>query len=170
MARTISPQEAARLRDQDEAVFIDVREPEEFGEARIAGARLAPLSVLEYLPPDEERNRTAVFFCRSGRRTADAAARLEGRGYAETLILDGGLNGWRQAGLPVEENKASLPLMRQVHIAAGALVLVFLLLGQIAPAFRILAALVGCGLLLSGLTGFCGMALLLTRMPWNTKK
>jgi hypothetical protein len=60
--------------------------------------------------------------------------------------------------------------MRQVQIAAGALVVIFVLLGQVAPIFRLLAALVGGGLLFAGLSGTCGMALLLARMPWNRTK
>ena len=171
MARIISPREAARLQELGEAVLIDVREPDEFGEARIAQARLQPLSVLTQLPPDDDQEKPAIYFCRSGRRTGIAMPQLEGRGHAETLILDGGLIAWRQAGLPVVAgDKGPLPIMRQVQIAAGSLIVLFLLLGQLTPIFRLFAALVGCGLLFAGLSGTCGMALLLARMPWNKKK
>ncbi|MDR3089606.1 MAG: rhodanese family protein [Desulfobulbaceae bacterium] len=171
MATTIAPTEAKRLWEQGEVVFIDVREPDEFAEMRITGAKLQPLSVLSHLPQDDDQHKAAVYFCRSGRRTAQAAAQLQGRGHLDTLILDGGLNGWLQAGFPVAKSgKVTLPLQRQVHIAAGSLILLFLILGQFAPILRILVALVGCGLLVSGLTGTCGMALLLARLPWNKKK
>ncbi|HBT97349.1 MAG TPA: rhodanese [Desulfobulbaceae bacterium] len=171
MARVISPREAAQLRDQGAAVLIDVREPEEFNEARIAGARLQPLSVLAHLPSDEDQDKPAIYFCRSGRRTNDAMAQLEKRGHSETLILDGGLIAWRQQGLPVTAAaKGPLPIMRQVQIAAGSLIIIFLLLGQAWPILRLFAGLVGCGLLFAGLSGWCGMALLLARMPWNKKR
>ncbi|MCL2790383.1 MAG: rhodanese-like domain-containing protein [Desulfobulbus sp.] len=171
MARMISPREAAQLQERGEATLIDVRETEEFDAVHIAGARLQPLSVLAQLPADDDQGKPVIYFCRSGRRTATAMAQLESRGHAETLILDGGLIAWRQAGLPVVVgDKGPLPIMRQVHVAAGALVVIFVGLGQLAPVFRLLAALVGCGLLFSGLTGACGMALFLTKMPWNKKK
>jgi hypothetical protein len=66
--------------------------------------------------------------------------------------------------------KGPIAIMRQVQIAAGSLMVIFVLLGQVAPIFRLFAALVGCGLLFAGLTGTCGMALLLARMPWNRQK
>jgi hypothetical protein len=58
--------------------------------------------------------------------------------------------------------------MRQVQITAGLLVLTGVALGAVvSPAFYVLAALIGGGLTLSGVTGSCAMASLLRRMPWN---
>jgi hypothetical protein len=58
--------------------------------------------------------------------------------------------------------------MRQVQIAAGSLVLLGLLLSQaMAPAWILLSWFVGAGLVFAGITGWCGMAQLLARMPWN---
>ena len=60
--------------------------------------------------------------------------------------------------------------MRQVQIAAGALALLGVLLGAlVAPAFFGIAAFVGAGLVLAGVSGFCGMAHLLAAMPWNRR-
>jgi len=171
MARMISPHEAEQLRERGEAVLIDVRETEEFGEVRIAGARFQPLSVLTQLPPDDDQGKQAIYFCRSGRRTATAIAELESRGHAETLVLDGGLTAWRQAGLPiVTGGKGPISLARQVQIAVGSLIVICLMLGQLSPLFRCLAALIGCGLIFAGITGTCGLAMVLAKMPWNNKK
>jgi hypothetical protein len=61
--------------------------------------------------------------------------------------------------------------MRQVQIVAGALVLAGVLLGfLIAPAWIGLAAFVGAGLLMAGITGWCGMAHMLALMPWNRRR
>ncbi len=61
-----------------------------------------------------------------------------------------------------------LPVMRQVQIAAGSLVVLGVALGVLAsPWFLILPAFVGCGLVFAGATGWCGMARLLGAMPWN---
>jgi hypothetical protein len=63
---------------------------------------------------------------------------------------------------------APLPLMRQVQISAGGLVLLGLGLSQaVAPAWILLSWFVGAGLVFAGITGFCGMARLLALMPWN---
>jgi rhodanese-related sulfurtransferase len=87
-------------------------------------------------------------------------------------MLAGGVDAWGAARLPVvEDPKAPLELMRQVQIAAGALVLLGVGLGlALHPAFFGLAAFVGAGLMLAGATGFCGMARLLALAPWNRRR
>ena len=167
MTQLISPQEAAQLVRESGAVLVDVREPEEYRAERIPGAAFEPLSVLRLLPDDPQKDKPAVYFCRSGRRTENAAEQLEARGHSRTYVIRGGLRAWEDAGLPVEKSLGPPPLMRQVHIAAGSLVLLFTILGRFSGLFSLFAGLVGLGLLMSGLTGACGMALLLKRMPWN---
>jgi rhodanese-related sulfurtransferase len=110
-----------------------------------------------------------VFHCKSGMRTQANAARLIAKGFREAYFLDGGIEAWKAAGLPVHSNrKAPLEIMRQVQIAAGALILLGVILGAlINPAFFLLSGFVGAGLLFAGVTGWCGMALLLKTMPWN---
>jgi rhodanese-related sulfurtransferase len=85
--------------------------------------------------------------------------------------LEGGIDGWKAAGLSVVEDKSQpLPLMRQVQIAAGSLILLGVILGYaISSAFFLISGFVGAGLILAGVTGFCGMARLLDRMPWNQR-
>ena len=167
MTRVISPAEAKRLADEKNALLVDIREPEEFTRTHIAGARLAPLSVLPFLPPDPDRERPAVFYCHSGRRTQDNAGALEGRGFAESYLVDGGLAGWEKAGLPVIRRDAPLPMPRQIQIVAGCMVFAFSLLSFSMPAFTWLTLFVGAGLMLAGYSGICLMAKLLARMPWN---
>jgi rhodanese-related sulfurtransferase len=83
--------------------------------------------------------------------------------------LEGGFGAWLEAGLPVHRHaRAPLPLMRQVQIAAGSLVLLGVLLSQtVAPGWIWLSGFVGAGLIFAGVSGFCGMARLLGVMPWN---
>jgi rhodanese-related sulfurtransferase len=70
----------------------------------------------------------------------------------------------------VDDRRAPLPMMRQVQIAAGSLVLAGVLLGAlVAPAFYGIAGFVGAGLVFAGMTGFCGMANILGLMPWNRR-
>lgn len=74
---------------------------------------------------------------------------------------------WRPGGGAVKD-KAVISLERQVRIAAGSLVLLGVLAGAfIQPAFLILSGFVGAGLIFAGVTDWCGMGLLIARMPWN---
>jgi hypothetical protein len=70
--------------------------------------------------------------------------------------------------LPVVRGRKAISLERQVRIAAGLLVLLGVLLGWLVhPVLFGLSAFVGAGLVFAGVTDFCGMGLLLARMPWN---
>jgi rhodanese-related sulfurtransferase len=111
-----------------------------------------------------------IFHCRSGARTKGNAARLAAVSpKCETYILEGGLDAWKKAGLPVALDRSKpIDIMRQVQIAAGSLVLLGVVLGTLVnPGFYALSGFVGAGLLFAGVSGFCGMARLLGVMPWN---
>ncbi len=169
---TLNPISAPALKrklDSGEAVLIDIRESDEHAREHIVGARLAPLSAIDTHDFDRDHAKTAVFHCKSGMRTQANAAKLLARGFAEAYYLEGGIEAWKQASLPVHSNrKAPLEIMRQVQITAGLLVLTGVTLGWLVhPAFYGLSAFVGAGLTFAGTTGWCGMALLLKTMPWN---
>lgn len=157
----------ARQRVAEGAIIVDVREPDEHARVRIPGARLVPLARVGSARLGDSRG--VVFHCRSGARTCANAARLAAAAAGPAWLLEGGIEEWERAGLPVERDaRAPLELMHQVQIAAGLLVLSGLLLGWLAsPAWLGLTALVGSGLLFAGLYGGCGMARLLAIMPWN---
>ena len=110
-----------------------------------------------------------IFTCRTGMRTGGACERLAAAVNTEAYVLDGGLDAWRLAGLPLEnDRKAPLEMMRQVQIAAGLLVLTGVAIGLlISPVGFLLSAFVGAGLTFAGVTGYCGMARLLAHAPWN---
>lgn len=167
--KLISPTDLKRKLDDGDAVLIDIRESDEHAREHIIGARLAPLSAIDAHDFDRDHARAAVFHCRSGMRTEANAAKLLARGFSEAYCLDGGIEAWKRAGLPVHTNrKAPLEIMRQVQIAAGLLILTGIGLGWfVNPAFYALATFVGAGLTFAGASGWCGMALLLKTMPWN---
>jgi rhodanese-related sulfurtransferase len=168
----LSPQQVRERIDAGHAVLIDIREPDEFARSHIKGAQSQPLSVWEKAHLSVDPDADVIFTCRSGMRTAGACDRLAARVTGDAFVLDGGLNAWEKAGLPVETNAdAPLEIMRQVQIAAGSLVLIGVLLGFfVAPAWFGLSAFVGAGLTFAGISGFCGMARLLMLMPWNRVK
>ena len=169
MFKPISPADLKRKLDAGEAVLIDVRETDEHAREHILGARLAPLSAIDAHDFDRDHDKAAVFHCRSGMRTQANAAKLIARGFKEAYYLEGGIEAWKAAGLPTHANrKAPLEIMRQVQIAAGVLILTGVLLGFfVNPVFYVLSAFVGAGLTFAGVTGWCGMAMLLKTMPWN---
>lgn len=151
------------------AVLIDVREPDEWIKEHVPEAHLVPLSGFNPEDFPKEHDKIAVFHCRSGGRTEAAAPQILQSGFREVYQLDGGIQGWRAAGLHVNENaKAPISIMRQVQIAAGSMVVLGIVLAVlISPWFMALSAFVGAGLTQAGITGNCAMASLLKHMPWN---
>ena len=113
--------------------------------------------------------REPVFTCNSGRRTKNNSDLLEQLAAGEAWQMEGGATAWDKAGLPVVRSRRSLPMFRQIQIGAGGMVLLGLALSLAWPQWLWLSAFVGAGLVFAGVTGFCGLGLLLARMPWNKK-
>ncbi len=146
---------------------IDVREPMEYASGHINGSLNVPLARLSqaYLPQGP-----LVLVCQSGNRSTKGLTQLLQQGHPHAVAdLVGGVPAWQQAGFSVRKLKgAPLPLMRQVQIAAGTLVLIGVILSQtFAPGWIWLSGFVCAGLTFAGIIGFCGMARLLAAMPWN---
>ncbi|WP_416192011.1 rhodanese family protein [Neisseria sp. CCUG12390] len=166
------PADEVRRKLAGGAVLVDVRSAAEYGREHIDGAVNVPLDKLSHGLPSEPAAAavTLVFHCQSGMRTAQNSEVLEqaARGK-EAYIMERGIQGWKAAGFAtVFDRKQPLDLMRQVQIGAGTLALAGALGGWlVSPWFYLLCGIVGAGLLTAGLTGFCGMARLLLRMPWN---
>ncbi len=168
--KSVSPERAAELISAG-AVLVDIRESDEHARERIPGARHHALSRIDADNPARAGDDVLIFHCRSGARTKGNAARLASSApqTCETFILEGGLDAWKKAGLPVAlDRKQPIDIMRQVQIGAGSLVLIGVVLGAlVSPGFYALSGFVGAGLLFAGVTGFCGMARILGAMPWN---
>jgi len=165
----LKPDDVAARLGRGTAVLIDIREPDEYARAHVAGARSRPLSSLAAGGLAAEPGRDIIFTCLSGMRTGACAAQLADQVEGPAFVLEGGLDNWTRAGLPVAKNAAApLEMMRQVQIVAGLLVLAGAGLSlTVHPAFIGLSAFVGAGLTFAGATGFCGMARLLALAPWN---
>lgn len=167
---TISAEEAKRLLNSG-ATLIDIREADEHAREKIAGAHHLPLSRLDQIDLAVHEGKPVVFHCRSGARTIANGPRLSAKigGDCEAFIVEGGLDAWKKAGLPVvTDRRQPLELQRQVQIGAGSLAFFGTLLGVLlSPWFFAVPLFVGAGLLTAGITGFCGMARVLVHMPWN---
>ena len=166
----VRPELLSQWLDRDEAVVVDVREDFEHAEERIEGSALAPLSRFD---PEgirsEHGDARVVFLCRTGKRSHEAAQRFR-QGDEPVFHAVGGIENWKATGHAVLRPAGGprLPIMRQVQIVAGSLVVVGTTLGwTVSPWFLAISTFVGCGLIFAGASGWCGMALLLAKMPWN---
>jgi rhodanese-related sulfurtransferase len=176
MSTEISAMEVKRMMEQGQQIdLVDVRTPVEYREVHAEGARLVPLDRLDPAALMRERNgrggEPLYLICKSGSRSRTARQKFEKAGFENVVCIDGGTEAWEKAGLPVVRGKKAMSLERQVRIVAGLLVMVGVVLGVlVSPWFLMISGLVGAGLVFAGVTDFCGMALLLGRMPWNQVK
>lgn len=161
---------AAKLKSR-ELTLIDIRETDEYAREHIDGAVSLPLSRLEAGHVALRGTTPVAFTCRTGMRTSSNCDRLAAHVGEPAYVLEGGLDGWKKAGLATRaDRKAPLEIMRQVQIIAGGLVLLGAILSAtVNPAFIWLSGVMGAGLFFAGSTGWCGMAKLLSVMPWNRK-
>jgi UDP-N-acetylglucosamine 2-epimerase (non-hydrolysing) len=110
----IAPEEAHRLLALDDREgwhFVDVREPDEFAEGRIPGAKSSPRGFLEVKadlvhskrdPWFEDRGRKLLLYCGGGHRSALAAQTLQAMGFTQVRSLAEGWTGWTSRDFPVE--------------------------------------------------------------------
>jgi rhodanese-related sulfurtransferase len=103
--REISPEEAVKLREADpEVVFLDVREPNEWMMAHVAGAVFIPRGQLEsHVEGAVRRDSKVVVYCARGNRSALAADTLQQMGYSDVYSLARGFGAWTDAGGAVED-------------------------------------------------------------------
>ena len=158
-----------------EKVIIDVREKDEFKNEHILGAINLPLSsFFQDAPPLLEKlgDKKIIVMCLSGKRATMAF------GYIKNMpnlslenyeVYPSGIKGWQKEGKKVVIlNNGPISIMRQVQIAAGSLIVAGGVLGTfVNPNFWFTSAFIGAGLTFAGLTGSCGLAVLLRKMPWN---
>jgi len=157
-----------RIQSGESIALIDVRSPAEYSALHARGAINLPLEEVseEKVTQIATGKSSVAFICKGGTRSKKACNSMT----RAVLSVTGGTDAWAASGLPVVEGQGVISLERQVRIGAGALVL----LGAIGallihPGMIGLSAFVGAGLIFAGVTDWCGMGLLLARMPWNTK-
>ena len=97
---SITPGQAASGLANRELVLVDVRQASEVERGRIHGAVNIPLGQLRGRLPELDRERPVAFLCHSGARSARATGIAIKAGY-DAVNVQGGLIGWRRAGLPV---------------------------------------------------------------------
>ncbi|MGC1376389.1 MAG: rhodanese-like domain-containing protein [Anaerolineales bacterium] len=95
-----------KLKSGKHLLVVDVRQPEEYREGHIAGAKLIPLGELDRRLNDLPKGKEIVCVCASGNRSREAAKILVGAGYT-AINMNGGMSAWQRAGLPVKKGSAA---------------------------------------------------------------
>ncbi len=152
-------------------LLLDVRTPVEFQSTSIAGSKLLPLDQLraDAFANETGKDTRCVVICAKGGRASNAAKQLAAAGMTNLQVLEGGITAWEAAGLPVQSSgKKVMSLDRQFRITIGVLVLFGFVIGHwIHAGGFLLCAFIGAGLIFSGVTDFCGLAMILAKAPWN---
>ncbi len=161
----------------DKVICIDVRSNAEFAAQQYQNSVNLPLGQL-----DKERVQEVVracgghaetpvyLLCLSGVRSEKAAKVISDFVPNPVFVVQDGLQGLPKERV-VNNSSAPIPLIRQVMILAGSMVLLGVLLGTFVGAWGyFISGFMGAGLLFAGISGFCPAAELLSRMPWNQAK
>lgn len=168
--KTVDATTLKKWLDSGEAMVVDVREPAEHAAENIAGAKLLPLASVSKQALPDTGGKKLVIHCRSGKRSTNACEKLLAEDpNLEVYNLEGGISAWAGAGHAVQTSgKFFLPLDRQVQLTIGVCVLIGSLLAYfVTPAFALFTGFFGAGLTFAGATGYCGLAMLMAKMPWN---
>jgi len=166
----ITPREIlSKMQDDKNVIFIDVRNGFEYDEESIPNAIMINGDKL-VKNFDLYRNlfdtKTIIVHCKTGIRGVKVAKSISQLTTNKVYNMKGGIQEWKKQHLPTQ--KAGISIMRQVQMIAGALIVLFSILAFYKnKKFLFLTMLIGCGLFYAGMTGFCGMAILLKMMPWN---
>jgi rhodanese-related sulfurtransferase len=167
----ISPAALAELGKKGPVKLIDVRTPAEFESVHASGAINIPLDRLDPAVVLNGCTETVYLICRGGTRGQTACEKLLAANPAVRIVnVDGGTLAWESEGLPVVRGRKHMSIERQVRVAAGALVLLSVLLAFFVHKGLLgIAGLIGAGLVFAGMTDWCGMGMVLGKMPWNRR-
>lgn len=100
---SVSPSESTQMINRDDALILDVRENNEYGEGHIINSLHIPLSNLKTRMNDIEKYKTKkiIVACRSGHRSSQACTNLKKAGFEQIFNLSGGVMAWGNANLPL---------------------------------------------------------------------
>lgn len=103
----LAPAALTALVNREDALVVDVRAAADFEKGHIPGAKHLPLAQVE---PDQKllasaQARPVVLVCKSGQGAEGAAGKLRKAGFARVYVLEGGIDGWQQAGLPLARGR-----------------------------------------------------------------
>ncbi len=156
--------------DNNQVLLIDVREPAEYEANNIKGSQLISLANVSLKNLPEIGNKKLVLHCQAGKRSFNACQKLIAENEdLEIYNLEGGISAWIQQGYNFQSSKKFfLPIDRQVQVIIGSATFLTTIAGYfISSKFFIIPMVLGAGLIFAGLSGYCGLAILVAKMPWN---
>ena len=101
-------QDVVQRRERGESFYlVDVREQSEYAAARIPGSLHLGKGIIERDIEEKIPDTAApiVLYCGGGYRSALAALNLQQMGYTQVISMDGGFRGWKEAGLPLDQQR-----------------------------------------------------------------
>lgn len=151
--------------------LLDVRTDAEFRKLRVPGSENVPLQELDPVEYMKSRHvapsETVYILCKAGVRAERAVEKFIAAGFKNVAVVEGGIEKWGADGLPIDK-VSGLSIEQQVRLGVGSLILFGTVLGAfVHPAFLVIPAFMGCGLIVAGFRGKCPLESMLTRMPWN---
>ena len=101
--KQLSAIEATRLQNDEDAIFVDVREDSEFKTGHILGARHMPIGNFDKRITELEKSKgkPLIVYCANGSRAIKAAGKLRKSEFESVYTLAGGMGGWEKASMPV---------------------------------------------------------------------
>jgi rhodanese-related sulfurtransferase len=166
---SVSPNAADELK-REGAQIIDVRTPGEFESVHIPGSYNVPLDLLSEHRKELTKSvkNPVVLVCGSGVRARQAENSLRESGLEAMTILEGGITAWEQQGGAVVRGTQKWSMERQVRLVAGSLAAIGGLGALlVSRKFAVIPAFIGSGLTFAAITNTCGMAKLLSKLPYN---
>ena len=175
MSQNIKASELFKQKSPEDLCLVDVRTAAEIRGEALPGIITMPLDMLDannlqaVLDQGYQGDQPVYLICQSGKRAHVAAEKLAGKLRQPLFVVEGGMNAIKKCGVScLQSHEPVIGLERQVRIAAGALVLLGVILGfSVHNGFFGLSAVVGAGLMFSGITDSCAMGLLIAKAPWN---
>ncbi|MEX1199525.1 MAG: rhodanese-like domain-containing protein [Methylophaga sp.] len=175
MSTNINASELFKQHAPEDLCLVDVRTAAEVRGEALPGIITMPLDELDadklqaVIDRRSQGEQPIYLICQSGKRARLAADKLAGKLRQPLIIVDGGMNAIKQTGISyLQSHKPIISLERQVRIAAGALIILGIILGFIVHvSFFGLSAFVGAGLMFSGITDSCALGMMIAKAPWN---
>lgn len=167
---SISSEEASKLimNNKCKCVVIDVRNPDEYATGAIKNAINIPLQHFNDEKIKDLDTDIIIINCKSGMRSCNACEKLTDTFGKTIYSLEGGFIAWKNYGGAIQSTGCKYSIMQQVMMIAGGIVVFASLMVLVSSSNWVwLAGLIGAGLFFAGITGYCGMAKLLSYMPWN---
>ena len=102
-ATSLTPTGAIQLINNEDVTLLDVREPAETADGKIAKAVQIPVSSIQQRigELDKFKNNNVIVYCKTGARAGTACRALSKAGFDKVFNLSGGITAWQDAHLPV---------------------------------------------------------------------